>query len=145
MIRYALLCEHEHPFDGWFPSSAGFEAQAASGDLVCPVCGSREVRKALMAPQLGRGTRKGAPAAAPAALPDAAQKLGMMMLALRKHVEENCDYVGDRFAEEARRIHYGETDHRDIYGETTPDEARALIEEGVEVAPLPIVPPARAN
>lgn len=145
MIRYALICEKEHPFDGWFASSAGFDAQAASGDLVCPVCGSRDVRKALMAPQLGRGTKKGTGAGAPAAAPDAAQKLGMMMLALRKHVEENCDYVGDRFAEEARRIHYGETDHRDIYGETTPEEARELIEEGVEVAPLPIVPPGRAN
>ncbi|MDO8840621.1 MAG: DUF1178 family protein [Parvibaculum sp.] len=145
MIRYALLCEHQHEFDGWFPSSAGFEAQAASGDVVCPVCGSAEVRKALMAPGLGRGTKKGAKRSDISTVPDAAQKMSMMMLALRKHVEENCDYVGDKFAEEARRIHYGETEQHDIYGEATPDEALELIEEGVEVAPLPVGPPRRAN
>jgi hypothetical protein len=145
MIRYALLCEREHEFDGWFPSSAGFEAQAVSGDVVCPVCGSAEVRKALMAPGLGRGTKKGAKRGEVSNTSDAAQKMSMMMLALKKHVEENCDYVGDKFAEEARRIHYGETDHRDIYGEATLAEARDLIDEGVEVAPLPVVPPVRAN
>lgn len=145
MIRYALLCAQEHEFDGWFPSSAGFEAQAASGEVSCPVCGSAEVRKALMAPGLGRGTKKGAKSNEIPVSPEPAQKLNMMMLALRKHVEENCDYVGDKFAEEARRIHYGEADQREIYGEATLDEARDLIDEGVEVAPLPIVPPVRAN
>ncbi|MEQ8283623.1 MAG: DUF1178 family protein [Parvibaculum sp.] len=145
MIRYSLLCAQEHEFDGWFPSSTGFEAQAASGEVRCPVCGSAEVRKALMAPRLGRGTKKAAKRSEISAVPDPAQKMNMMMLALKKHVEENCDYVGDRFAEEARRIHYGETDRREIYGEATLDEARDLIEEGVEVAPLPIVPPVRAN
>lgn len=145
MIRYALRCEHEHEFDGWFPSSADFEIQAGSGDLRCPVCGSADVRKALMAPGLGRGTRKSVKRDDVSIVPDAAAKMTTMLLALKKHVEENCDYVGDKFAEEARRIHYGETGRRDIYGETTPEEARDLIDEGVEVAPLPIVPPARAN
>ena len=141
MIRYALQCEKDHEFDGWFPSSEGFDAQTAAGDVLCPHCGSPNVRKALMAPSIGKSAGK-AVAPTPA---DMAQKMSMMMLALKKHVEENCDYVGDKFAEEARRIHYGESDHRDIYGEATPDEARELIEEGVEVAPLPVVPSRQSN
>jgi len=141
MIRYALQCEKDHEFDGWFPSSEGFDAQVAAGDVLCPHCGSPNVRKALMAPSIGKSAGK-AVAPAPA---DMAQKMSMMMLALKKHVEENCDYVGDKFAEEARRIHYGESEHRDIYGEATPDEARELIEEGVEVAPLPVVPSRQSN
>ena len=142
MIRYALVCEHDHEFDGWFPSSDGFDAQAEAGEILCPHCASPKVRKALMAPSIGKSSAANAEAAAPAAM---AQKMSMMMLALKKHVEENCDYVGDAFAEEARRIHYGETEHRDIYGEATPDQARELIEEGVEVAPLPILPRRGAN
>lgn len=145
MIRYALQCEKDHEFDGWFPSSDGFDAQVAAGDVLCPHCGSPNVRKALMAPSLGRGTKKGLKIPDSPAPADMAQKMSMMMLALKKHVEENCDYVGDQFAEEARRIHYGETEHRDIYGEATPDEARELIEEGVEVAPLPVVPSRQSN
>ena len=146
MIRYALACEHDHEFDGWFPSSAGFDTQVEAGEVLCPHCGSASVRKALMAPSIGKSSGKSASQddapSTPAAM---AQKMSMMMLALKKHVEENCDYVGDAFAEEARRIHYGETEHRDIYGEATPDEARELIEEGVEVAPLPITPRRGAN
>ncbi|MBO6633831.1 DUF1178 family protein [Parvibaculum sp.] len=146
MIRYALACEHDHEFDGWFPSSDGFDAQVEAGEVLCPHCGSASVRKALMAPSIGKSIGKSAPQGEASSTPAAmAQKMSMMMLALRKHVEENCDYVGDAFAEEARRIHYGETEHRDIYGEATPDEARELIEEGVEVAPLPIVPRRSAN
>ncbi|PKQ03771.1 MAG: DUF1178 domain-containing protein [Alphaproteobacteria bacterium HGW-Alphaproteobacteria-12] len=141
MIRYVLRCEKDHEFDGWFPSSDGFDAQVAAGDVLCPHCGSPNVCKALMAPSIGKSAAKDT-AASPA---DAMQKMSMMMLALKKHVEENCDYVGDKFAEEARRIHYGESGHRDIYGEATLDEARELIEEGVEVAPLPVVPPRQAN
>lgn len=145
MIRYALVCERDHEFDGWFASSETFDAQVAARDVLCPHCGSGAVRKALMAPSLGRGTGKGLKIPDTSAPADMAQKMSMMMLALKKHVEENCDYVGDKFAEEARRIHYGETDHRDIYGEATLDEARELVEEGVEVAPLPVVPPRQAN
>lgn len=140
MIRYALLCKKDHEFDGWFRSSSLFDEQVKAGEVSCPVCGSRDIRKALMAPNIAKGgsEKRGAKA-------DAAQKVSAMMMALRKHVEENCDYVGDAFAETARRIHYGEEEARDIYGEVTPEDARALIEEGVDVAPLPVVPPRQAN
>lgn len=142
MIRYALICDRDHEFDGWFASSDGFDAQVAAGEVLCPHCGSPDVTKALMAPNIAKGRASAADTPPQAAL---AEKMSTMMLALKKHVEENCDYVGDAFAEEARRIHYGEAEHRDIYGEATLDEARELIEEGVEVAPLPVVPPRSAN
>jgi hypothetical protein len=142
MIRYSLICDREHEFDGWFASSDGFDAQLAAGEVLCPHCGSPNVSKALMAPNIARGKALSADASPQAVF---AEKLSMMMLALKKHVEENCDYVGDAFAEEARRIHYGEAEHRDIYGEATLDEARELIEEGVEVAPLPVMPRRSAN
>lgn len=142
MIHYALVCDREHEFDGWFASSDGFDAQVAAGEVLCPHCGSPNVMKALMAPNIAKGKAIAVETPPQAAL---AEKMSMMMLALKKHVEENCDYVGDAFAEEARRIHYGEAEHRDIYGEATLDEARELIEEGVEVAPLPVVPPRNAN
>lgn len=142
MIRYSLICDGEHEFDGWFASSDGFDAQLAAGEVLCPHCGSPNVSKALMAPNIARGKALSADASPQAVF---AEKLSMMMLALKKHVEENCDYVGDAFAEEARRIHYGEAEHRDIYGEATLDEARELIEEGVEVAPLPVMPRRSAN
>ena len=142
MIRYALLCEKEHEFDGWFRSSSDFDEQVAAGEVTCPACGNAKVRKGLMAPNVA-GTKKSATIDLSKA--EAAQKMVAMMTALRKHVEENCDYVGDQFAETARRIHYGEEEHREIYGEATLDEARELIEEGVEVAPLPVVPPRQAN
>lgn len=142
MIRYALICDRDHEFDGWFASSDGFDTQVAAGEVLCPHCGSPHVTKALMAPNIAKGRASAADTPPQAAL---AEKMSMMMLALKKHVEENCDYVGDAFAEEARRIHYGEAEHRDIYGEATLDEARELIEEGVEVAPLPVVPPRSAN
>ncbi len=134
MIRYALLCDNEHEFDGWFRSSAVFEEQVRAGEVACPVCGGREVRKALMAPSLAR-SEVGTPA----------ETIRTMMMALRRHVEENCDYVGDAFAETARRIHFGEEEQRGIYGEATPDEALALVEEGVEVAPLPVLPQRQTN
>lgn len=142
MIRYALICDREHEFDGWFASSDGFDAQVAAGEVLCPHCASPKVSRALMAPNIAKGKTNAADVPQQAVL---AEKMSMMMLALKKHVEENCDYVGDAFAEEARRIHYGETEHRDIYGEATPDEARELIEEGVEVAPLPLTPPRSTN
>lgn len=142
MIRYSLICEGDHEFDGWFSSSEGYEAQAAAGEVACPQCGSTRVSKALMAPNVAKGVVK---RSSGTTANEMAERMSMMMLALRKHVEENCDYVGDAFAEEARRIHYGETEHRDIYGEATLDEARELIEEGVTVAPLPIRPTRQVN
>ena len=142
MIHYALVCTKGHEFDGWFSSSAGFEEQVAVGDVRCPVCNSKKVRRALMAPAIARG---GAPKVMNDAQAEAMERVSQIMTALRHHVEENFDYVGDDFAEEARRIHYGETEHRDIYGETTLEEAQELIEEGVELAPLPSQPPSKAN
>lgn len=160
MIRYSLRCEAGHDFESWFPSGEEFDGQRARGLLSCPVCGSPKVEKALMAPALGRkGNRAGdaAPAAeetAPQAPePEAAgpftilsekeKAVRAMLAALRSHVTENADYVGRSFAEEARRMHYGEIEHRSIYGEAEAREARALIEEGIEVHPLPPVPDER--
>jgi hypothetical protein len=141
MIRYALLCTNQHEFDGWFRSGAAFEEQHAEESIHCPACGSHKVEKALMSPRISKGG-----ASSHSEPPqDAMRKMHVMMSKLRKHVEENCDYVGDKFAEEARRIHFGETEKRDIYGEATIEEARELAEEGVEVAPLPGLPKPKAN
>lgn len=148
MILYSLVCEQGHEFEAWFQDSAAYDKQAAAGTVTCPQCGTVKVTKAVMAPRIGRrsgGAEEEAPSSSPADAPlrhasarDA--KLAQMLRALREHVERNYDYVGPRFAEEARRIHYGETESRDIYGETTPQEARALTEEGIPIAPLPPLP-----
>lgn len=130
MIRYALLCEHEHPFEAWFGSSADYDDQAGRGLVECPFCTSRLVRKQIMAPAV-RAAREA---------PDPAQLQSMMMQAaakVRAHVETNFDYVGDAFAREARAIHEGESERRAIYGEATPAEVRALEADGVPCAPLP--------
>ena len=136
MIRYALLCEHEHDFEGWFGASADFDDQRARGLLECPVCGSKAVRKAIMAPAVA-GTKKRGQDLAPS------QSQAMMMEAMgriRRHVEENFDDVGDAFAVEARAIHEGKAEDRGIYGQATPTEVRDLVEDGVPVAPLPPEP-----
>lgn len=142
MIRYRLICKKQHEFDGWFRSSSDFDEQAETGDVTCPVCGSSKVQKALMAPAIPKKGKSRKPVPAP---DEAAERVSMMVTKLRNHVEKNFDYVGDRFAEEARRIHYKETPRRDIYGETTLEEARELVEEGVEVAPLPGLNRPKAN
>jgi len=162
MIHYELQCQGDHAFDGWFKDSASFDRQAEAGLIACPICHSVNVRRALMAPALGRGKRGGrdpaaseesiptpAPAAqqgsAPATTPgsgilaaaDMPEKLKALLHQLRSEVEKHCDYVGSDFAEEARRIHYGETEARGIYGETTPAEAEALADEGIEFGVMP--------
>ncbi|MGD0192234.1 MAG: DUF1178 family protein [Rhizomicrobium sp.] len=131
MIVYALKCAADHTFDSWFKSSNAFDEQAAAGKLVCPICMTRKVEKAPMAPSLGNsiGERNSAP--------EEMRKARRFMTGLRKYVEANADYVGPGFAEEARKIHYGEAEQRQIYGEATVEEAKSLIEEGVDVAPLP--------
>ncbi len=143
MIRYDLACSKGHPFDGWFRDSAAFDDQAAKGDVTCPVCGDTAVAKQLMTPGIPvKGNRKpDKPVAMHAGLRDS-KTLALVeaIRELRRHVEENAEYVGDKFAEEARKIHYEETDARGIYGEATPDEARELLEEGITVAPLPRLP-----
>ncbi len=136
MIRYALSCAAGHEFDGWFPDSSGCDIQLERHLVTCPDCGSVKVRKALMAPAVRTGSRDASAKRQALALATHQAKLE----ALRAHVEQNFENVGDRFPEEARRIHYGETEARDIVGEASLDEAKSLIEEGVEVAPLPIRP-----
>ena len=153
MIRYSLRCTKDHEFEAWFRSSADYDKQAADNGVPCPICGDHRIVKAPMAPSIGRaGKDKGAPAPAPAAAPagpeekvqlaaDPRQRaLIQAMRELRKKIVEGADYVGDKFAEEARRIHFGETDPRGIYGEASVDEVRGLLEDGVEVMPLPEFP-----
>jgi hypothetical protein len=136
MIRYALLCDHEHEFEGWFGASADFDEQQARGLIDCPMCGSKAVRKAIMAPAVA-GTKTRNQDQSPA------QTQAMMMEAMgriRQHVEENFDDVGDAFATEARAIHEGRSEDRGIYGQATPAEVRDLVEDGVPIAPLPPEP-----
>ncbi|WP_339913621.1 DUF1178 family protein [uncultured Brevundimonas sp.] len=138
MIRYALCCDHDHPFEAWFGSSSAYDDQAARGLVECPLCGSRAVSKQIMAPAVA-GTRKSTAAAA-----DPAQMQAMMMRVaheVRAHVETNFDYVGDSFAREARDIHEGRSEKREIYGEATPAEVKALKDDGVPCAALPPAPP----
>ncbi|MCC6719121.1 MAG: DUF1178 family protein [Acetobacteraceae bacterium] len=147
MIHYTLRCDEGHEFDSWFNSSASFDMQAQRGLLECPHCGSAKVERALMTPSVprkGRVTAEPVPAkvASPPAVaaehvPD---HIRAMLQKLRSEVEKHCDYVGGAFAAEARRIHNGESDARGIYGETTPEEAEALAEDGIEVARIPWVP-----
>lgn len=162
MIRYALACERQHVFESWFQNSAAYDRQAARGLVTCPLCGSAKVEKAIMAPALGRAARKGAAAApaAPAApeapaAPASEEKTPVAMVSpeerevraklreLRDHLTKNSDYVGQKFPEEARKMHYGEVEHRSIYGEASAEDAKALHEEGIEFHPLPVLPDER--
>ncbi len=141
MIRYALICEHTHEFEGWFGSSGDYDDQQARGLLECPVCASKAVRKQIMAPAVSgtkRTTQDESPRPTQAMMMEA-------MSRIRKHVEENFDDVGDSFAKEARAIHEGKAEVRGIYGQATPNEVRDLVEDGVPVAPLPPEPPKKAE
>lgn len=156
MIRYALACDGGHAFESWFPSAASYDEQVGRALVTCPVCGSSKVEKQLMRPSIGSGAvarrepTEPAPtspsAVQPEILPPVAmlsereQAVRSMLRSLREHVTKTADYVGPGFASEARRIHYGETPHRSIYGEANMAEAEALAEEGIEVHPLPIMP-----
>ena len=147
MIRYALACDAGHGFDSWFRSSDDFDMQAQRGLVSCPHCGSAQVLKQIMAPRLARTDRDepAAPSeAAPVALVDEkAQALRAMVAEFRKHLAANSEDVGGRFAEEARKIHYGECEARTIHGQATGEEAKALAEEGVGFLPLPVLPDER--
>jgi hypothetical protein len=152
MIRYSLRCERGHAFESWFQSSSAYEAQEKRKLVNCPVCGSPKVERAIMAPQIvskkGRESAVPAPAAAtdvttPTSTPllmAQERELRAKLKELRDHIVKNADNVGERFPNEARKMHYGDIEHRPIYGEASPDEARSLIEEGVEVSPLPVLP-----
>jgi hypothetical protein len=137
VITFSLACDNGHDFEGWFRSSADFDAQEKDGQLECPVCASHRVGKALMAPAVA-GTREEASPVLMADPRDGAMR--QMMKAFRDHVVASSEDVGERFAEEARRIHFDETEKRSIRGKATPDEAQALREDGVPFAPLPVLP-----
>lgn len=130
MIVYNLRCHNRHEFEGWFKDSAAFDSQAKSGRVVCPICESKKVEKAIMSPAVA-GTKK------PTANSEERKKVRQFMTGLRKYVQENADYVGPKFAEEARNIHHGKAEERHIYGEATLKEAKDLLDEGVDVSPLP--------
>ena len=129
MITYNLSCAEGHEFEGWFKNSAAYDSQEKSGALICPVCGDRTITKAIMAPAVASKSRAKGSAEA--------KDVRQFVTGLRKFIETNADYVGAKFPEEARKIHYGETEQRHIYGESTIAQAKELIEEGVEIAPMP--------
>ena len=165
MIVYALNCDQGHIFDSWFASSAAYDKQAKRGLIACPVCGSVKVEKAIMAPRLAANIAQAEtadprpptpptppPPPQPAPMPPIPPKTPVAMMSsaerelrhklkeLRDHITNNAHYVGPRFPEEARKIHYGEVEHRSIYGEASPEDAKQLHEEGIEFHPLPILP-----
>jgi len=143
MIKYSLACDGGHAFEGWFGASADYDDQAARGLLECPVCSSHAVSKQIMAPAV-TGT-KAQRAAEPAATAGARAMMMEAMGQIRRHVEENFDYVGDSFAREARAIHEGKSEERGIYGEASPTEVKALVDDGVPVAPMPPEPPKKSE
>ena len=163
MILYTLACENGHTFESWFASSAAYDKQVKRSLVACPLCNSAKVEKALMAPRLS-GTKKRGDAAAPtpapvsepslpATAPAAPAPVAMMspqehelrkkLKEIREHLTKNADYVGQKFPEEARKMHYGEIEHRSIYGEASPDQAKELHDEGIEFHPLPVLPDER--
>jgi hypothetical protein len=154
MIRYALACAKGHSFESWFQSSAAYDKQAKQKLVTCPVCGTAKVAKEIMSPRLGRSRRREEMPAPPNNTPSdqsnqatpvamvspQERELRKKLKELREHLTKNADNVGPKFPEVARKMHYGEIDHRSIYGEASPDEARKLHEEGVEFHPLPVLP-----
>jgi hypothetical protein len=162
MIRYALACDKGHTFESWFADSAAYDKQVKRKLVACPHCGSAKVDKAIMAPRLASSKKRRAPieaaaaeTPAPAAAPPPATPAPVAMISpqerelrdklkeLREHLTKNAEDVGGKFPEQARKMHYGEVEHRSIYGEATPDEAKELAEEGIEFHPLPVLPDER--
>lgn len=154
MICYTLKCGAAHDFDSWFRSSAAFDQLRAAMQIACPICGSTDIQKSLMAPSV-RPARKGSASPPPekpvpdlptvGALSQPGSAVEQAFAAMRREVEANSEYVGLNFAAEARRIHDGATPARSIYGEAKPEEARQLIEDGVQVSPLPFMPARKVN
>jgi hypothetical protein len=153
VILYNLICERRHEFESWFPSSAAYDKQAKRGLVSCPSCGSAKVEKAIMAPRLARKDKSTSVAPAEESAPQAPSPVAMLspqeqefrtkLKELRDHLTANADNVGKKFPEEARKMHYGEIEHRSIYGEATAQDAKALHEEGIEFHPLPVLPDER--
>jgi hypothetical protein len=140
MIHYQLRCSQAHQFDGWFKDSASFEKQAGLGLVECPECGGTEVERALMTPAVAKGAAPPPPPAGKTVSGPIPAMMLAMLQKVRAEVEKNCDYVGNEFAEEARRMHRGEIEQRGIYGEATEDQAESLLDEGIEIARIPWVP-----
>ena len=140
MIKYALACAGGHEFEGWFSASADYDDQRERGLLSCPVCESGEVRKQIMAPALSGTSKKDA-----ISVPAKQAMMAEMMTRVREHVMTNFDNVGDKFAAEARSIHEGKSEERGIYGQASPAEVKALVADGVPVAPLPPEPPKKVE
>lgn len=141
MIQYSLKCAEGHRFDSWFQSAAAFDKLQATGLVACAVCGTESVEKALMAPRVN-GTEAAEP---PKPLRSPGTAAEQALAALKAHVEKTSDYVGRNFAQEARAMHQGDAPERAIWGEARGDEARALAEDGIRIAPLPFVPTRKSN
>ena len=137
MIRFSLHCEHAHEFEGWFRSNDDFDTQKKRGFVECPACGSNKVEKALMAPAVSTSRKQEKMALA---MGEQQRRAMAELKALSQKMRENADYVGDKFAEEARKIHFGEMEARGIYGEATAEEAKGLIDDGVDFMPIPVFP-----
>jgi hypothetical protein len=151
MIRYALVCDRKHEFESWFSNSAAYDKQAARRLVACPVCDSVKVEKAIMAPRLSGAKKKSASGKTlPVPTTDASASVAMIspqeqefrtkLKELREHLTKNADNVGKKFPEEARKMHYGESEHRSIYGEASADDAKELHDEGIEFMPIPVLP-----
>lgn len=134
MILFTLRCARDHEFEAWFRDGDGFEAQHAAGEIACPHCGDTSVEKAVMAPRVGRSRETVPP-------PLALAQMRKALTEMRRQIETHCDYVGNRFAEEARKIHYGESDPHGIYGEASDAESRELTDEGIKFGQIPWLPP----
>jgi hypothetical protein len=135
MILYDVRCGNDHVFEAWFPGSDGFDAQAQAGQVACPLCGDTAVERAPMAPNVSTGTARGDDPRK-----ESMEEATQMLTNVRKLVENHCDDVGSNFAEEARKMHYGETESRSIYGDATMEEAVELADEGIEFGELPRLP-----
>jgi hypothetical protein len=158
MIRYALACDKGHQFESWFADSAAYDKQAKRKLVTCPMCGSAKVDKAIMAPRVSTSKKRRAKTAevpAPVAAENTQENSQVAMISpqeqefrtklkeLREHLTKNSDNVGDKFPEEARKMHYGETEHRSIYGEASPQDAKEMLDEGIEFHPIPVLPDER--
>jgi hypothetical protein len=152
VIRYNLICDKRHEFESWFADSSAYDKQAKRGLVSCPLCGSAKVEKAIMAPRLARKDKstpimrppeEAAPAETPtpvAMISPQEREFRTKLKELRDHLTSNADNVGKKFPEQARKMHYGEIEHRSIYGEASPQDAKDLHEEGIEFHPLPVLP-----
>ncbi len=151
MIQYALKCSKGHRFDSWFQSAEAYDKLSAAGMVTCAVCGCAHVEKAIMTPRVRparsaqKTTEKPAPTSEEINVTSAPADVERVLAELRRKIEKTSDYVGPQFATEARKMHLGEAPERSIYGEVNPDEAKALMEDGVPVAPLPFVPSRKTN